>query len=413
MKTRGSAKAASKNVVEAGATPPPQRPRSRFSGVPAGLRVATQVLDTVKSVRTIYPDFDRRIRVGGLPVRRIHTVHGPTHGGKTAYVIGLIASFLAGGHPVLYIDAEFSTPLEFVRQLVEQVLGRKLEEVDGFFVERPKSYEDIITKVDEFLKWMVAQVANDPDLCCLIVVDSINKLTPKRELEQMLADLRQAGKGEEGGEQKKSYGGRGKKSGDAINKGWGRVRAGLNQAWLDHLTPLLHAANCAFVPIAQERDDDGDEKAWEKDMMDTYAVKGGRALLFDASCVIRITKVKAIRENPSVEGSPIIAWEHRARIWKSKVGAMDGRHTDTTFHLQLSGGFDLTRDLVDTAKDLGVISLSGSWYSWMPKGRAKGVRKQGLPQMSALLTSDRELLLTLQAQVSEAIDKESGRGEAA
>src|SRR3954466_15625728 len=106
--------------VAVGSVPPPKRPSVSLP-TPAGYGRARDVLDCVKSVKTIFPDFNRATRVGGLPVNRMHTIHGPTHGGKSAFVIGLLRSLLDGGHAAGYTDAEHSTPQEFVLELMTKL----------------------------------------------------------------------------------------------------------------------------------------------------------------------------------------------------------------------------------------------------------------------------------------------------
>lgn len=47
-----------------------------------GWRPANVVLKRVQAVQTIFPQFDRGVRVGGLPIARISTIHGPSNEGK-------------------------------------------------------------------------------------------------------------------------------------------------------------------------------------------------------------------------------------------------------------------------------------------------------------------------------------------
>lgn len=355
--------------------PPPPPTPSAFKDLPTGWKPAAVALDRVRAVRTIFPDFNRAIRVGGLPVRRIHTVHGPTHGGKTAFIGGLLRSFVDAGHVAAYVDAEHATPRDFF----DELFGRPTEEVPNLLAERSEGYEETIDKIDSFLKWMRGKRQDDPNLASIVVVDSINKLVPKRELEKLR-----------------------KEGGEALDKGWGRLRAAFNQAWLDHLTPRLAAAECAMVIIAQERDEQ--EQGWG--YQEEFKVKGGAALLFDASCVIRISKSTPIRDGADKD-SPIVGFKHRARIWKSKVGHMDGRFTDCVFHLSngvlAPAGFDLARDALYVGANLEVVKASGSWLSWGKK------RWQGENRAIAALNKDRAALDSLIADVAREVDKQAGR----
>lgn len=391
-------KAAPTNAVEAGTTPPPAAIRSKFVGVPLGWQPAAEALPTISAVRTIFPDFNLRSRIGGLPSERVVVVHGATHGGKTACVIGLIASYLLGGHAVAYVDAEHSTPREYMAQLVEQVTGTPIDQLGGFFAKRPKNYEDTITDVDRFLHFMKEQRRANPELRALIVVDSLNELTPKRELEQMLSGINKESSGEEGAKAKRGPRAGKDKGGDNIDKGWGRVRAQLNAAWLSHLIPRLAEAGCTLVAIAQEKEGE-DREVWEQDLMDEYEILGGKKSKYAASMLLRVVKVRPVREGEGRDAETL-SWEHRIRIWKSKVGPMEGRWTDCTFYLRLDGSFDVARNLIHTGKELGVITKSDG-SAWMSFG---GVRVNGERALVARLEKDSALLDKLAAAVNAAVD---------
>lgn len=387
-----------RNAVETGSVPPPARPRA-FDGVPAGWKPASEVLDRVTAVPTRFIDFNRASRVGGLPVRRIHTIHGPTSQGKSSFCGGLAESFVSQGDVGAYIDAEHSTPDEYFSEL----FGMPLKDVPNFYAERPKNYQQTITKVDAFLSYMknlrVAELkANRRAPHSIVVVDSINKLVPKQELAALMGtDAEPGAAPARGGKPAKKAGG------DAIDKGWGRLRAAMNQAWLDHLTPLLGDADCALVLVAQERAEE-DDLSWDPSR--NVTIKGGGSLTFDASMIMRVSKGAPVRMEKDVEGSPIVGFKHRIRIWKSKVGHLDGRYTDCFFHLSngklTPAGFDSARDIVEVAKDMEIIK-GGSWLSWRKK------RWQGEKRAVLALSSDRSLEADVLAEVTEAIAKEQGR----
>lgn len=359
--------AAHVDPVEADTLPPPKR---SAIPLPKGWQRAADALDKVQAVSTIFPDFNRATRCGGLPVNRMTVVHGPTHGGKTGFLLGLIKSFLLGGHVAAYIDAEQSTPQEFVVELMGE-----LEAYPNFFAIRPSTYEDTIDAVDEFLKMMTLRRKDDPSLCCIISVDSINKLQPNRELKSIL-----------------------KAGGDEVAKGHaGRYRAAVNQSWLNHLSPRLADAGCAMVFIAQERDD-GNGEAWEAD--GGAEIKGGQALSFDASMLIRVSKSFPVRDAATATDKSkgdIVGFAHKVRIYKSKVSHMDGAWSDCVYHFSNGArtppGFDLQRDAVVVAKKLGVIQVSGSWLSWNKR------RWQGEAKCLQALSKDQGMLRALVSDI--------------
>lgn len=371
-----------------------KREPNRFgiaAGKITGWKQASEVLDKITSVRTIFPSFNRAIRCGGLPVRRIITVHGPTHGGKTLFVLGLLKSFAEVGFLTGLVDAEHATGIEFVGELIND-----LEVLPNFVAYRPKSYEETIAKVDAFLDYARKTREKHPDFRSILVVDSINKLVPERELKKLLAS----------GDDKKVKDG---KAAAEMTKGHhGRYRASVNQAWLDHLTPKLASAECSLVLIAQEREEEGD--GFSPD----FHVKGGAALLFDASIVARIFKSKPIliKTSEKATNENIAGFAHRIRVWKSKVGHMDGRHTDAFFYFSngklTPPGLDIARDAFNVAVDMGIITGSG-WYSWKPPGGRASRRKNGANNFIIYLSNNPERLDELLEQVNAAIDKEAGR----
>lgn len=347
-------------------------------------RPAAEVFDRITSVRTCLPGFNQAVKVGGLPVRRIHTCHGPTHGGKTAFVLALVKSFVTRGWLAGYVDAEHTLGQEFATEMVAD-----LQRYPNFMAIRPENYEETIEASSEFLNRSAKVAEKFPEAKSIMVVDSINKLVPKREL----ADILKAGEINAEGAKNLAKGHH------------GRARAALNQAWLDQLTPKVARAECAMIVIAQERD--------EEDPADFFAqnfkVKGGAALLFDASLVMRVMKAEPVwlpgtekKSNDAIAG-----FRHRVRIWKSKVGHMDGRYTDGLFHLSngklTPKGLDHARDAFVVGSELGVLKTAGSWYSF------GGKRWQGENGVVQGLANDPARLAKLLDAIGDELDIREGR----
>lgn len=381
-----------------------------------GWQQAAEVLDRVTSVPTIFFDFNRRSTVGGLPVRRVHTISGPTHHGKSAAVLGFLHSFLMGNHIAAYVDAEHATGLEFVEHLFAE-----LSTNPNFYAKRPDNYEQTMDSVDDLIQSIArARVGRKPSgkvgspdydpgvppqlgLCSVLAVDSINKLVPAREL----AAIKKAGIEE-------------------IAKGhFGRMRAAMNQAWLDHLVPLLHTANMALILIAQEREEaDGSGGGWAARQSEDLKVhvKGGNAIQFDASMLMRVTKVGAVYDNDKASSkdeaerkearkdAPIVGFKHRIRIRKSKVGILEGSYTDAHFHMSngkgmAPAGFDMVRDAVMVGMDMGIFKRSdgGSWVSFR-RHKFNGQRK-----LLERLYQDEQMKRELFADVIGATEREGKR----
>ena len=370
-------------------TPPPYAKDMAAAGKMDGWKPAAEVFDCVDAVRTIFPDFNRAVRVGGCPTRRIITVHGPTHGGKTAFVLGLVKSFVDVGFLGGYVDAEFTLGKEFAEEMVRDLTAKP-----NFVASRPKSYEETIEKVNEFLQMAIGIKKKHPEFRCCLVIDSINKLVPEKELKKIL---------DAAGEMKKD-------GAEQVAKGHhGMIRAALNQAWLDQLVPKVNEANCALIIIAQEREEKSDSFYADDD---NFTVKGGAALIFDASLACRVLKSSPVLINPSGDkkNENIAGFKHRVRIWKSKVGHMDGRWTDAYFHVSNGKGvspkgLDTSRDAFHAGVDLGVINKSSSWYSFDKS------RFQGEPKMVEALNRSPGLRKALFEAIAAKIDEMDDRDE--
>lgn len=358
--------------------------RSKYieaAGQVQGWAPASEVFDLVEAVPTCMPGFNRAVRVGGVPVRRIHTIHGPTHGGKTAFVLAIARSFADPGYLVGYVDAEHALDRKFAAEIAPGMASQP-----NFMAKRPNSYEDTIVAVDAFLAAARKVREKHPEACSAVIIDSITKLVPERELEKILKEGATDAKGAK-----------------ELAKGHhGRYRAALNQGWLDQLVPKMAAANCALILIAQER-----EEADPTDFYQDFKVKGGAALLFDAALVCRVMKAEPVFA-PGTEkksNDAIVGWKHRVRIWKSKVGHMDGRWSDGFFHLKndkiTTPGLDTARDALEVGADLGVVNKSGSWFSY------QGRRWQGETKATAWLEANPERLHALLSEIGAKLREES------
>lgn len=355
-------------------TPPVQNPFGITGDMVSeiGWEPAFEGIESVSYVPTIFPYINRDMH-GGLATKRIHLVHGPSRGGKTAYVLGLIRSFVDRGFMAAYVDAEHSLEKKFVEKLIPNFESRP-----NFVVKYPKTYEETVADVDKFLKFCARLRAKHEGFRSIVVVDSINKLQPKSELHETMRD------------------GVGDKGAEYMSKGHqGRKRAQVNNAWLDHLTPRLADADCAFVTIAQERKKTV-ENVWEDD----WEIKGGQALVYDSSTAVRVVKASPIYLGTEKKNHNIIGFKHRVRVWKSKVGELDGKHSDAYFYLGMKPTrFDSARDLFAIAKELDLLQASGAWFSFVD-GDEVVLKAQGENKFVEALDADETLFSRLLLSVN-------------
>lgn len=303
---------------------------------------------------------------------------------NTIFALGLIGSFLARGHYAALVDAEFTTPLDWVAHL----LGEHADS-DRFYAMRPTSYESTVDSVRDFCK-EIARLRADgkiaPDVSALIVVDSIRKLVPQNLMRKLAEGAEKHGVD--------GYGGRA-----------AQIRAAMNAAWMDELVPLLAATQTAMLVIAREAEDpDADARA--KQNGTAYKVGGGKSLYYESSQAIRVERAAWVYERKVEKGEdrlPAIGERHRVTIHKTKVAQKADRQQVAYFHtsngVMFPEGFDRPRDLFELGIRLGVVEAAGSWFT------VCGRRFQGELKAIKTLHEDPELLALLEREARAAFEK--------
>lgn len=314
-------------------------------------RPARDVLLRVEAVPTIFPQFDRATRVGGMPSHRFVTVHGPSNNGKTVLTNGMGLSFLQRGHFFGLIDAENTTPISWLENLMGEYAHHP-----GFVAIRPKSYEQTVDASRSFICGIGEAVAKKQlpaNTRGLVVVDSIRKLVPEGIFAKI---MKEGAEGDRG-------------SVDGMGGRAAQIKAALNAAWLDEITVMLNQTGCTMVVIARESEDtnaSAQDRKYGKD----FKIGGGKALIFDASLVMRVTRSSWTRDGSGDDDKRVIGERHRVRIWKTKVGGKEDAYTDCYFHtsngVAMPEGYDRARDVVEMAIGYGIVTPGpkGSGLVW-------------------------------------------------
>ena len=343
-----------------------------------GWEPARDVLTEVRAVPTIFPQLDVATRCGGLPIQRISLLHGPSNHGKSALALGLGRSFLEGGHLFLYVDAEQTTPIDWARKL----MGSHADS-PAFRAMRPASYEQVVDRVREAAD-MLADLRAKGDISeetsALIVVDSLRKLVPKR----LMAEVRK------GAERAKG------KGVDGLGGRAGQLRAAMNAAWMDELTPLVNHSLASVVLIARETENVG-AGTFDVD----YKVGGGASVIYESSLRIRVERARWIKAGTD-DDSPVVGEQLRGTILKTKVGPKDDKHARFYFHtsngVATPEGFDRARDVLHMAGEAGVIKTTGSWLKWAEQ------KWHGEVKCLAALREDAELLAAVENEARASFD---------
>lgn len=327
-----------------------------------GLPQAAEVLRPVRAVPTVFPWVDVTLGVGGWPTDRFGLVHGPSNNGKSLFVVGECLSFVSLGHPALYLDAERTTPIPWLRSLMGVHADSPI-----FRAKKPASYEETVADVRVFCEAIGQAKAKgevDPDTTGLVALDSFRKLMPEKLLKQI---LREFGDGEKPG----------KNDRNGVDGAGGRaaqIKAAVNAAWADELTALLDQTGCCLIGIGREYQN-SDTSQWAPE----YKLGGGSALFFEASVVVRVTESGRVLG----DDKQLLATEHAVEVKKTKIAGKEERYPRAFFHLatgQEEGvpyGFDRARDVLALARHIGLVT--GGWNAFdgqnLGQGEANALRR--------------------------------------
>lgn len=316
----------------------------RFSG----FKPAREVFTPVLAVPTRFVQVDFATRVWGWPIQRACVIHGPSNEGKSAFAIGLCASFVEAGGMAKYDDAERTTVPKWARALIGDTFDS-----ERFIGTKPDSYEQCVDESREFHR-MVALAREEGELpedaSAIQVVDSLRKLVP----EDVIAKIKKEGAGGAKG------------SVDGMGGRAAQIRAALNAAWLDELIPLTDKCRTAWLAIARESENTEKDGMWDLD----YKVQGGKAVVYDSALRCRIER-KGWIQIPDPNGGDkklVVGERHQVAILKTKIGAKEGKVTYAYFHTSngtiAPEGFDRARDVAELAVRFGIVETGSGGTIW-------------------------------------------------
>jgi len=271
------------------------------------------VIDTI-STRSI--GLDAALGRGGVALGRIYEIYGPTSGGKTTLAMSIIAEAQSRGMKAVFIDAEKSAdPVLFESMGVDL---DKLEVIDLY------TGEDNLDAAEMLMK------SGNVDL---LVVDSVTALIPKVQAEKDIGDTNIA------------------------------LLARLMSTTLLRYVPLASEHNICIIFINQIRQKIGVMFGSPE------TTPAGEALPFYATGRLRVSGVGAKNNRLTDEKGTVIGHKTKIEIKKNKLAAP---FTTAEVDLFYGVGYDMEGEIIKLAIDLGIISKSGSWYSYAGKNIGQG-----------------------------------------
>ncbi len=292
----------------------------------------------VDSISTGSLPLDIALGIGGLPRGRAVEIYGPEASGKTTVALHVVASAQATGGVAAFIDAEHALDANYARNLGV--------DIDNMLISQPDTGEQAL----EIAEALVRSGAVD-----VIVIDSVAALVPRAEIEGEMGD---------------SHVG---------------LQARLMSQALRKLTGAISKSHCIVVFLNQIREKVGIMFG------NPEVTPGGRALKFYASVRIEVRRVESIKQ-----GSEVVGMRVRAKIVKNKV-APPFRQAE--FDLIYGQGISREAGVIDTATDLGIVTKTGSWYSY------GDVRiGQGKENVREFLKQNQDMLAEIEGKIRSALN---------
>jgi len=281
---------------------------------------------------------DIALGVGGIPRGRIIEIFGMEASGKTSLALHMIAEVQRAGGTAAFIDAEHALDPTYTR-----ALGVDL---DHMLISQPNSGEQAL----EITEQLTRSGAID-----IIVIDSVAALVPTAEIEGQMGDS-QVG-----------------------------LQARLMSQAMRKLSSAISQSKTIVVFTNQMR-----SRISTSRFGPSTTTSGGWALKFYASLRLQMWASGRIEEGTERVGTHV-----NVRVVKNKVAPP---FKEAVFDVIYGRGIVRSRDLINTGESLGLVTRSGSWYSF--KDERLG---QGIGNSAQALEEDTKLADQLEAAIREKV----------
>lgn len=278
---------------------------------------------------------DIALGVGGIPRGRVCEIYGPEASGKTTLALHIIAEAQKQGGNAAIIDAEHAVDPEYA-----EAIGVN---VDDLLISQPDTGEQALEIADTLVRSGAVEI---------IVVDSVAALVPKAEIEGEMGDAHMG------------------------------LQARLMSQALRKLAAITAKSHTSLVFVNQIREKIGVLFG------NPEVTPGGRALKFYSTVRIEVRRSDSLKDGTQVIGNKV-----NAKVVKNKVAPPFRK---ASFDILFGKGISTAGEILDLGVDLGIVSKSGSWYSY--ENTKLG---QGRDGVCLFLDSEKELAREIEAKIRE------------
>ena len=280
---------------------------------------------------------DHALGIGGYPRGRIIDIYGPESSGKTTLAIHAIAQAQKLGGIAAMIDAEHAFDRSYAK-----ALGVNL---DTLLISQPDNGEQALEIADNLIRSGAIDI---------IVIDSVAALTPKAEIEGEMGDNKVG------------------------------LQARLMSQALRKLTANISKTNTCCIFINQLREKIGVMFG------NPETTTGGNALKFYASVRIDVRRTTQLKDGEEALGN-----RTRVKVVKNKMAPPFKK---AEFDIVYGEGISRAGEIVDLGVEYGIISKSGSWFSYGDQKLA-----QGREATKQLIKDNVELAEEIEAKLRDAL----------
>ena len=278
---------------------------------------------------------DHALGIGGYPKGRIIEIYGPESSGKTTLAIHAIAQAQKTGGIAAMIDAEHAFDRSYAK-----ALGVNLETL---LISQPDNGEQALEIADNLIRSGAIDI---------IVIDSVAALTPKAEIEGEMGDNKVG------------------------------LQARLMSQALRKLTGNISKTNTCCIFINQLREKIGVMFG------NPETTTGGNALKFYASVRLDVRRTTQIKDGEEALGN-----RTKVKVVKNKMAPPFKK---AEFDIVYGEGISHTGEIVDLGVEYGIITKSGSWFSYGDQKLA-----QGREATKQLISDNAELSQEIEAKIRE------------